>query len=194
MRKHLSFANVVSCLALFLALSAGAYAATSLPANSVGSKQIKAKAVTKSKLAAGSVGATQLHAGAVTASKLANGAVTGAKVVRGSLTGADINLTTLGQVPAAAFAQAADVARLVTVQVAATAVANAPAATSASAVCPAGLDVVGGGASLSDEANEFINDTFPSGTNTWTVHVFAGSNGGTAFTVYAICAPAAATS
>jgi hypothetical protein len=35
MRKRLSFANVTSVLARFLALSTGAYAAISLPANSV---------------------------------------------------------------------------------------------------------------------------------------------------------------
>lgn len=41
----------IALLALFLALSGGAYAAVKLPANSVGTKQIKRKAVTLTKIA-----------------------------------------------------------------------------------------------------------------------------------------------
>lgn len=41
LRKRLSYANVVSTICLFLVLGGGAYAATKLPKNSVGSKQIK---------------------------------------------------------------------------------------------------------------------------------------------------------
>ncbi|HKF82171.1 MAG TPA: hypothetical protein VKB23_04330 [Solirubrobacterales bacterium] len=50
MRQRLTFANVVSCLALFVALGGGAYAATQLPKNSVGSKQIKKSAVNSAKV------------------------------------------------------------------------------------------------------------------------------------------------
>jgi hypothetical protein len=49
-RSRLTFANVLSCLALFIALGGAAYAATKLPKNSVGSKQIKKEAVTPAKL------------------------------------------------------------------------------------------------------------------------------------------------
>jgi hypothetical protein len=48
--RHLSFANVVSCLALFVALSGGAYAAGVLPSKSVGAKQLKRGAVTSAKV------------------------------------------------------------------------------------------------------------------------------------------------
>jgi hypothetical protein len=41
MRSRLTFANVISCLALFIALGGASYAATQLPKNSIGSKQIK---------------------------------------------------------------------------------------------------------------------------------------------------------
>ena len=44
-RKHLTFANVVSCLALFVALGGTGYAAIKLPKNSVGTAQIKTNAV-----------------------------------------------------------------------------------------------------------------------------------------------------
>ncbi len=47
---RLTYANVCATLALFLALGGVGYAATRLPANSVGTRQIKSKAVTKTKL------------------------------------------------------------------------------------------------------------------------------------------------
>jgi len=50
LRPRLTFANVVSCIALFVALGSGAYAATQLPKNSVGSKQIKKNAVNSAKV------------------------------------------------------------------------------------------------------------------------------------------------
>ncbi|HVO54770.1 MAG TPA: hypothetical protein VMT37_10185 [Solirubrobacterales bacterium] len=47
----MSFANVVSVIALFVALGGNAYAATQLAKNSVGTKQLKNGAVTKAKIA-----------------------------------------------------------------------------------------------------------------------------------------------
>jgi hypothetical protein len=63
MRPRLTFANVVSCLALFVALGSGAYAATQLPKNSVGSKQIKKNAVNSAKVRDRSLQATDFKAG-----------------------------------------------------------------------------------------------------------------------------------
>jgi hypothetical protein len=106
-RTRLTFANVVACMALFIALGGVGYAATKLPKNSVGSKQLKngavttaklkAKAVTTAKLGDGAVGAANIGAGVVGTTALANGAVTGAKVDAGSL----------GTVPSAARAATA---------------------------------------------------------------------------------------
>jgi hypothetical protein len=77
-RKHLTYANLVASLALFLVLSGGAaYAAAHLAKNSVGVKQLKANSVT------------------------------GEKVKDGSLTGADVDASTLGQVPSAKSAAGA---------------------------------------------------------------------------------------
>lgn len=70
---------------------------------------------------------------------------------------------------------------------------GAAGGTSGTATCPAGLTVVGGGASVTDQGNEAVNDSYPSGNTGWTVDVFAGSDGGTGFTVDAICLPAAST-
>ncbi len=78
LRARLSYANVMATVAVFLALGGGAYAATQLKKNSVGTKQLK------------------------------NNAVTGEKVKDGSLTGADINSQSLGLVPNAAHASNAD--------------------------------------------------------------------------------------
>ena len=47
---RLTYANVVATLALFVALGGGAYAASKLPKNSVGSAQIKKNAVTSAKV------------------------------------------------------------------------------------------------------------------------------------------------
>lgn len=76
--KHLTFANVVACAALFIALGGASYAAFKLPKNSVGTRQIKAGAVTSAKIKAKAIGQAQ------------------------------INLAALGTVPDAAHAAAAD--------------------------------------------------------------------------------------
>jgi len=92
-RKRLTYANVMSSIAVFLVLGgATAIAANQLGKGSVGKKQLKANAVT----------AAKIKKNAVTSAKIKNGAVTGAKVQDGSLTGADINAATLGTVPVSA--------------------------------------------------------------------------------------------
>ncbi len=70
-RTRLTYANVMSSIAVFLVLGGVAFAASQLPKNSVGTKQLKNKAVTTK--------------------KIKNNAVTGAKV----------NESTLGEVPSA---------------------------------------------------------------------------------------------
>ena len=54
-RPHLTYANVIATLALFLALGGGAYAALRLPKNSVGTKQIRKNAVRSGKVKNGSL-------------------------------------------------------------------------------------------------------------------------------------------
>ena len=55
LRSRLSYANVTSTLALFIVLGGSAYAAVTLPANSVGRAQLRPRAVSTSKLAPHSV-------------------------------------------------------------------------------------------------------------------------------------------
>lgn len=74
-RTRLSFANVTSTLALFLALGGTSYAAAQLPFNSVGKGQIKANAVGKSEIASNSVGTSELRNSGVAAPDIKTGAV-----------------------------------------------------------------------------------------------------------------------
>src|ERR687886_552640 len=76
-RRHLTFANVIAVIALFVALGGAGYAAFRLPRNSVRSRNIK------------------------------NGQVKSADVKDNGLTGADIDESSLGKVPSAAHADAA---------------------------------------------------------------------------------------
>ncbi|MGE5407296.1 MAG: hypothetical protein ACM3NV_01660 [Syntrophothermus sp.] len=80
-----SYANVVSTLALFIALGGAAYATAVLPKDSVGTKQLKNNAVT--------------------AAKLGKEAVTTAKIKNGAVTGAKVRSSTLGTVPNATNAR-----------------------------------------------------------------------------------------
>jgi hypothetical protein len=85
LRRHLTYANVVSTICLFLLLGGVAYAGTQLAKSSVGTNQLKAEAVTKGKLHPNSVNSK--------------------KVVDNSLTGSDIDAATLGKVPSATNAE-----------------------------------------------------------------------------------------
>jgi hypothetical protein len=208
LRRRLTFSNVTAFVALFVALSAGSYAAISLPANSVGSKQLKSNAVTSrklasnavssSKIAANAVTGTQIAANAVSGPKIAANSVDGFKVADGTLTGADINVATLPKVPSAGVADSAGSASISRVKIVSATASSRPNGGSApidaaTAPCDAGLAVVGGGASVSDQANQIVNDSFPSGNATWTAHVVNFGAASPGFTVYAICAPAAST-
>jgi hypothetical protein len=79
LKKHLTPSTVISCIALFVALSGAAYAA-GLAKNSVKTKNIANGAVTTAKLKNASVNAAKLVNGAVIGSKIANGAVGNAKL------------------------------------------------------------------------------------------------------------------
>jgi hypothetical protein len=129
--KHLTYANLVATLALFVALgTGGAYAASQLAPKSVGEKQLRPGAVTadrirksavtapkiaalavkEGKIAVGAVQASKLAGQAVTNEKLASGAVTNDKIADGSVTGVKVDEASLGQVPSARSADTASFA------------------------------------------------------------------------------------
>ncbi len=88
-RKHLTYANVMSSLAVFLVLGGGvAYAAKKIGTNqlrgaSVTTAKIKKYAVTTSKIRKHAIGSGRIAPAAVTNGKLANGSVTPEKLVPG---------------------------------------------------------------------------------------------------------------
>jgi hypothetical protein len=63
-RPRLTFANVIACLALFIALGGTGYAAFKLPRRSVGTRQLKAGAVTTSKVKRGAINLAKIKASA----------------------------------------------------------------------------------------------------------------------------------
>jgi hypothetical protein len=79
-RRRPSASLVVSFLALFVALGGAGYAATQLPANSVGTAQLQDASVTNHKLLNGSVGNFKLQFGSVGPRKLQNAAVGTAQI------------------------------------------------------------------------------------------------------------------
>jgi hypothetical protein len=85
---RLTYANVVSTLRLFLLLGGGAFAASRLARNSVGSRQLRKEAVDTA--------------------KIRNEAVTAAKIRQGTIDGSRIALGALGTVPTAQSAVSAD--------------------------------------------------------------------------------------
>jgi hypothetical protein len=112
---RLTFANVTSSLALFIALGGASYAAIKVPANSVGTKQVKNRAITTRKLdpkalaslhgARGLPGSPGVQgpqglqgpkgdAGAAGAAALADGSITASKLAGSSVTQAKLGLTT----------------------------------------------------------------------------------------------------
>jgi hypothetical protein len=127
-RARLTYANVASTLALFLALGgATAYATGQLPPKSIGAKQLRPGAVTADKIRKNAVTAPKLKAeaiksgklanlavkeqklanGSVTTPKLANGSVSTEKIASGAVGGAQVEESTLSQVPSASHADTA---------------------------------------------------------------------------------------
>jgi hypothetical protein len=177
LRPRLTYANVTATLALFLALGGGAYAATALPARSVGSRELKKDAVTRV--------------------KIKRNAVDGSKLLDGSITGTDIKESTLGPVPAAAnathAAAAAVLDRIVYKSAGGTVGPTSPGATvlttaAATAVCDAGQHAIGGGVRVDNAVEAFVIDEFPDSAGTaWTVRVGNSGAAPSGFTAVAIC-------
>jgi hypothetical protein len=117
-RKRLTYANVMSSIAVFLILGGATAIAAGLAKNSVGPKQLKKNAVTAlkikkgavtaPKLGPGAVGAGALASGAVGAGALANGAVGSDKLGPNAVTGEKIAANAVGGAKIAAGAVTGD--------------------------------------------------------------------------------------
>jgi hypothetical protein len=154
-KRRPSVAFVLALVALVAALSNGAYAMATAQKNSVVSKSIKngqvktpdlaPKAVSTAKLKDNAVTTAQLKDGAVDAAKLKDGAVTSAKVADGSIEGDDLGARIVGSEALGEF----DI-----VNSTSPATGDADGQTNggqhgiaeATATCPAGSQVISGGA------------------------------------------------
>jgi hypothetical protein len=87
-RRRLSFANVTSAVALFVALGGTSYAAITLPRNSVGSAQIRTHAVKKSEVDKHAVGRWEILPNGVARSEIRRDAV-GPSEIRGNAVSSD---------------------------------------------------------------------------------------------------------
>jgi hypothetical protein len=116
-RRHVTYANVMSSIAVFLMLGgATAFAATKIGANEIKANSIKTgkivkEAVTAGKVKNGAIVEGKIGDGAVTTNKLADNAVTTAKIADNAITtgkiandavtGDKVKESTLGEVPSA---------------------------------------------------------------------------------------------
>ncbi|HEV2856793.1 MAG TPA: hypothetical protein VGW80_00125 [Solirubrobacterales bacterium] len=183
LKRHLSVANVLSCIALFVALGGVAYAAVKIPPNAVKARniarqavtnpKIKREAVTSGKIRNGSVNAVDLGAGQVTGEKLGTGAVTGKKIAKKAVSERTIaneavTIAKLGKeaVDASKISTSLweQLVRNVAYESASSASDSEPNKT-ATANCPKGKEAVGGGVRLEGELAEVaVTGSYPLST------------------------------
>jgi len=151
--RRLTFANVTSLLALFVALGGASYAAIKLPANSVGTKQIKNRSITIRKIDRTALASLQCarglpgpqgvqgpqgqkgDAGPSRNAVIGNGAITSSKLADSSVTQAKLGLTTA---------------------ISSTSV-DGTANKAAVATCPPGTSVISGAVEVVDQNGYLLN-------------------------------------
>jgi hypothetical protein len=176
LRQRLSPSLVISCLALFVALSGTGYAVVVLPKNSVGTKQLKKNSVVSSKVRDGTLRVRDFAPGQVPPGTQGTPGAPGVKGESGPpgfsslryIRGEWITLPPNDEV-------------------------------SDEILCPEGEHVVGGGVlSNYNESGDpvmtagYVNSSFPPDTSSWFVSVFNPTDDPEfAFQAWAVCAPAA---
>lgn len=213
-KRHLSVANVLSCIALFVALGGTAFAAmhlgpgevktVNIARQAVTTAKIKKQAVTSGKIKNGTVNALDIGAGQVTSEKIATGAVTGKKIARKAVsprTIAEEAVTTgkLGNESVVASKLSSGLYGQLVRNVAyesKTSVASGEPNKSVTANCPNGKEAIGGGVRLEGElANVSVTGTYPvsSGTTRTGWEALAHETGGDiagdwSITAFVVCA------
>jgi hypothetical protein len=118
-RRHLTYANVMSMLAICMLLAGGTALAAGVRKNSVNSASVRNNSLTSADLANrkgvsgidvadGSLAEADLGAGSLTGADVANGSLTGAEIANGSLTSADLAGGAIGSAKLAADAVGSD--------------------------------------------------------------------------------------
>lgn len=204
LKRHLTVANVLSCIALFVALSATAVAATKLSAGQVKAVNIATGAVTNPKLKNLGVTSSKIANGTIVAGKLKNSAVTNAKLNKEAVTTTKIKkeAVTGGKLGpesvSAAKLSASLYAQLVrnVAYTSATSGENTEQTKSITANCPAGKQAIAGGVRLSGElANVAVTGSSPFSTGSlrtgWSAFAHetgAGPYGDWSIEAFAVCA------
>lgn len=159
-RKRLTYANVMSSLAVFLVLGgATAFAATKIGANEIKANSIKTgkivkEAVTAGKIKIGAVTESRIADGAVTTGKLADNAVTTPKIANDAVTGDKVKESSLSTVPSAIKAtEATKLSKVSVVRVNFTVPSGAEQNTTQTATCPTGTQAISGGVRDDPSAN-----------------------------------------
>jgi len=160
LRKHLTFANVLSCIALFMALGGAAYAAKT--AMKVKAKDIANGAVTTPKLHNGAVTTPKLHNRSVISSKIAAGNVGTEALAKGAVRSEQLGggVVTEGKIKAGAVSSSKLAPNFLSQLVRNVAYANAESgvdnegAKTVTALCPPGKEAIGGGARVNGELGE----------------------------------------
>jgi hypothetical protein len=101
--QHLSYANVMATIAVFIALGGGAYALSgknTVASDDIINGQVKSDDIGGSQVKTGDIGGSQVTGGKVAADTLGSadigaGAIGGSELLDGSLTGADVDDSTL---------------------------------------------------------------------------------------------------
>jgi hypothetical protein len=174
-RKVLTFSNVVAFIALFVALGGSVYAA-----GKISGSQIKSGSVPGNRIKSKSLTGKQIKPGSLTATQIKSGSLTGTQIKADSLGATQINESTLTGVTASSIAS-------VSYATASAAISPiSPTGTTATASCPAGTYVIGGGATVSNEELSGVNDSGPTAAHTgWSATAFGEL--GTSVNVTAIC-------
>jgi hypothetical protein len=163
--KVFTFSNVVAVLALFMALGGSVYAA-----GKINGKQVKQS----------SLPGNRIKPKTIPPNRITPKSLTGRQVKANSLKGAQIDEKSLVGVNAAGLAS-------VQYQVATVSLPGNGRSSTATANCPPGSYVLGGGATLSSDNQASVNSGGPSALRTgWTATVFSWVAGST-MTVTAIC-------
>jgi hypothetical protein len=183
LQQRLSYANITATIALFIALGGTSYAAIQIPRNSVGSSQLRSGSVGSSEVKNRSLRTIDLSVAARRALAGQRGpagpqgppgpAGTGAPGTAGASGALSLTFTTAPGIVAQGET------------------------TGASASCPPGQRVTGGGARIYTAGDSTVKESYPNINNTaWTARVennddaTTGNPGPFRYTVFAICAPA----
>jgi hypothetical protein len=213
LKKSLTFSNAIALLALFIALGGSVYAASnkidgaqviakSLPGNrikpgtvtatqlkkgTIGEPQIKAGAISGKLIRSGAVSAKQIQSNSITGAQIKAGSISGGQIQNGSLGATQINQTTLTGISAANIHTVQYVTSTVGIAL------ESETGTSATATCPSGMKVIGGGATTSNTKSATAFESTPNAERTgWSAIGFAGEPN-INLIVTAICTPVATT-